>query len=279
MSPALWLASWYVGYPVAEMEQIAGVIQGKHLFEHDFHVLLDGKDRIVAKSTTASDDELFAILSQEDGSGWQRTESVFDAWKYRIVSFVQASDIAALAREESLVFLRDIGIVFGLFSLLTVFFLLSVAGINRKVSEASRRISEAGNQVVTASGQIASATRQLADGSAAAASDTAALIEQNQAASAAGLDISAKVTRMFADIRAKTRRVNELVAEIEGATGEQTKGMEQIAGAIRQLEDVTQQNAAVAQESSAGTDALHEQAEVLGDVVAELNRFIRGDSE
>ncbi len=384
---------WYVGYPVAEMDQIAGAIQGKQLFAHDFHVLLDAKERIIAQSTAMADEELRSLLSQAEGEGWQRTESMFDAWRYRVVSFVKTSDIEAMAHSESLAFLRDIGIVFGLFTLLTIYFLLSVAGINAKVGEASQRISHAGSEVVLASGQIASASRQLAEGSAtgaasveetsstmvqtvaalrqtdehtravavlsgetadmahagaeqmaslnramqsikvsgdsigkiirliddiafqtnilalnaaveaaragasgagfavvadevrnlaqrsaSAASDTAGLIEQNRTASAAGLEISAQVTRMLSEIREKTRRVDELIGEIEGATREQTRGMEQIAGAIRQLEDVTQQNAAVAQESSAGTDALHAQAEVLGDVVAELNRFIRGDA-
>ena len=384
---------WYVGYPVAEMDQLAAAIQGKRLFQKDFHILLDAKGRIAAKSTTESDDAILAIIKNGEGNGWSRSETVFERWNYRILSFVKESDIRALAQTQSLIFLRDIGAVFGLFTLLTAFFLISVSGINRKVVVAAQHIAQAGTQVVSASAQISSASRQLADGSAtqaasveetsaamvetvamlrqtaehtqtasalsgetagiantgaeqmetlnqavrsikasgdsigkiirliddiafqtnilalnaaveaaragvsgagfavvadevrnlaqrsaAAAKDTAALIEQNTAASATGLQISALVTRTLSEIRENTGKVSRLIGEIAAATREQTKGMEQISGAVRQMEDITQQNAAVAQESSSASDELHAQAEVLHDVVADLNRFVQGNA-
>jgi methyl-accepting chemotaxis protein len=71
----------------------------------------------------------------------------------------------------------------------------------------------------------------------------------------------------MADIVAQVKRVADLIEEISAATLEQTSGIGQVSDAISQLDQVTQQNAALVQESAAAADSLREQTAQLVDVV------------
>jgi methyl-accepting chemotaxis protein len=58
----------------------------------------------------------------------------------------------------------------------------------------------------------------------------------------------------------KARQVDELVAEVAGASREQTQGITQINTAVGQMDKVTQSNAANAEESAAAAEELNAQA-------------------
>ena len=62
------------------------------------------------------------------------------------------------------------------------------------------------------------------------------------------------------DIVMQVRRVTDLISEISAATTEQTTGIGQISDAVMQLDQVTQQNAALVEESAAAADSLSQQA-------------------
>jgi methyl-accepting chemotaxis protein len=74
--------------------------------------------------------------------------------------------------------------------------------------------------------------------------------------------------RAMDDIVAQVRRVNDLIAEISSATLEQTQGISQIGDAVNQLDQVTQQNAALVEESAAAAESLNQQAARLVDAVS-----------
>jgi len=69
------------------------------------------------------------------------------------------------------------------------------------------------------------------------------------------------------DIVAQVQRVSQLIGEIGTATAEQTDGIGQVSTAVSQLDQTTQQNAALVEESAAAADSLRQQATKLAEVV------------
>ena len=123
---------------------------------------------------------------------------------------------------------------------------------------------------------VADEVRSLAQRSAQAAKDTAAKIEDAIAKTAQGVDINAKVVQVLDDIVAKTRRVDELVTEVAGASREQTQGITQINVAVSQMDHVVQSNAASAEESAAAAEEVNAQAAALKAVAEQLQNLVGG---
>ena len=80
------------------------------------------------------------------------------------------------------------------------------------------------------------------------------------------------------EIVTKVRQVDELVAEVAGASREQTEGITQINTAVGQMDKVTQSNAASAEESAAAAEELNAQADIMKQSVAELLQLVDGAS-
>ena len=59
------------------------------------------------------------------------------------------------------------------------------------------------------------------------------------------------------------KRVTDIMAEIAAASNEQSAGIEQVNQAVIQMDEVTQQNAALVEEAAAAAEAMQEQAEML----------------
>jgi hypothetical protein len=72
--------------------------------------------------------------------------------------------------------------------------------------------------------------------------------------------------------------VDELAAEVAGASREQTQGIVQINTAVGQMDKVTQSNASCAEESAAAAQELNAQAEIMKQSVAELLRLVGNHS-
>ena len=69
------------------------------------------------------------------------------------------------------------------------------------------------------------------------------------------------------DIVTRVKRVSELIGAISSATNEQTQGISQVSDAVTQLDQVTQQNAALVEQSAAAAESLKGQAGKLAEVV------------
>jgi methyl-accepting chemotaxis protein len=67
------------------------------------------------------------------------------------------------------------------------------------------------------------------------------------------------------------RKVNDIVAEITSASAEQSAGIEQVNGAVADMDASTQHNAALVEESAAAASAMQEQAAKLAQVVSLFN--------
>ena len=114
---------------------------------------------------------------------------------------------------------------------------------------------------------VASEVRSLAQRSAAAAREIKTLINDSVEKIAAGNTQVAQSGDAMAGIVAQVRRVSELITEIGGATQQQTVGIGQVGDAVTQLDRVTQQNAALVEESAAAADSLSQQAARLVEAV------------
>ena len=67
------------------------------------------------------------------------------------------------------------------------------------------------------------------------------------------------------------KKVTDIVAEIAAASREQSSGIEQVNKAVMQMDETTQQNAALVEEAAAASQAIVEQAQTLSEVVARYN--------
>ena len=114
---------------------------------------------------------------------------------------------------------------------------------------------------------VASEVRTLAQRSAGAAKEIKGLIEDSGARVATGTHQAEEAGRSMADIVTQVERVSRLINDIAAATHEQSGGINQVGDAIAQLDQVTQQNAALVEESAAAADSLKQQAAALADVV------------
>ncbi len=121
---------------------------------------------------------------------------------------------------------------------------------------------------------VADEVRALAQRSALAAKETAEKIEDSIKKSDHGVAISGKVGASLNEIVGKAREVDQLVADIDVASKEQSQGITQVLTAVSQMDKVTQGNAANAEESAAAAEELNSQAEALDGAVAELKRLV-----
>jgi methyl-accepting chemotaxis protein len=123
---------------------------------------------------------------------------------------------------------------------------------------------------------VADEVRNLARRCAQAAKETTGKIEDAVQKSAVGADISAKVAKSLEEIVGKARQVDELAGEVAAASQEQSQGIAQVNIAVTQMDQVTQGNAANAEESAAAAAELITQAESLKEAVADLLSLVDG---
>jgi methyl-accepting chemotaxis protein len=141
-------------------------------------------------------------------------------------------------------------------------FQTNILALNAAVEAA--RAGEQGRGFAVVAGEV----RTLASRSAEAAKEIKTLIGASVEKVENGTGLVAEAGRTMDDIVAQVRRVNDLIAEISAATVEQTSGIGQINDAVTQLDQVTQQNAALVEESAAAADSLRTQADLLVQAVA-----------
>jgi methyl-accepting chemotaxis protein len=110
---------------------------------------------------------------------------------------------------------------------------------------------------------VASEVRSLAQRSAEVKTLIGASVDRVEVGSRLVVDAGSTMQ----EILAQARKVADLLGEISSATTEQTTGIGQVSDAVAQLDQVTQQNAALVEESAAAAESLRQQAAKLVDVV------------
>ena len=115
---------------------------------------------------------------------------------------------------------------------------------------------------------VATEVRNLAGRSATAAKEIKALIHDSVARVDAGSKLVDESGRTLEDIVSAVKKVTDIVAEIAAASREQSSGIEQVNKAVMQMDQTTQQNAALVEEASAASQAIVEQAQALNAMIA-----------
>jgi methyl-accepting chemotaxis protein len=115
---------------------------------------------------------------------------------------------------------------------------------------------------------VATEVRSLAHRSAAAAKEIKLLIDDSVIRVGDGARLVDQAGATMTDIVGSVKRVTDIIGEIAAATEEQTAGIGQINEAIAQMDQVTQQNAALVEQAAAASGAMHEQAGQLLEAVS-----------
>ncbi|GGY63104.1 hypothetical protein GCM10011613_03410 [Cellvibrio zantedeschiae] len=117
---------------------------------------------------------------------------------------------------------------------------------------------------------VASEVRTLAQRSANAAKDIKALISDSVKKIENGNTLVGKSGNTMREIVTSIKRVNDIMAEIAAASGEQSAGIEEVSTAVSQMDEMTQQNAALVEQSAAAAESLQSQADQLTRSVAKF---------
>ncbi|MCE4556397.1 methyl-accepting chemotaxis protein [Pelomonas sp. P8] len=141
-------------------------------------------------------------------------------------------------------------------------FQTNILALNAAVEAA--RAGEQGRGFAVVAGEV----RSLARRSAEAAREIKTLIGASVERVESGNALVGEAGRTMDDVVGQVRRVADLIGEISAASTEQSKGIGQVGDAVSQLDQVTQQNAALVEESAAAAESLRSQAQALAETVA-----------
>ena len=141
-------------------------------------------------------------------------------------------------------------------------FQTNILALNAAVEAA--RAGEQGKGFAVVAGEV----RSLAQRSAQAAKEIKGLIEDSVTKVGAGSQQVERAGATMQEIVASVKRVTDIMGEISAASEEQSSGIDQVNRAVSQMDEVTQQNAALVEEAAAAAGSLQEQAERLVQAVA-----------
>jgi methyl-accepting chemotaxis protein len=126
---------------------------------------------------------------------------------------------------------------------------------------------------------VASEVRALAQRSAEAAKEIKGLISTSTMQVDQGVQLFAETGEAFERIMAQVIEINEVVGEIAVGATEQATGLEEVNAAINQIDQVTQQNAAMVEQSTAASRLLSEETTQLSNLVGQFQVADAGDVE
>ncbi|MCD0416509.1 methyl-accepting chemotaxis protein [Rubrivivax sp. JA1024] len=141
-------------------------------------------------------------------------------------------------------------------------FQTNILALNAAVEAA--RAGEQGRGFAVVAGEV----RNLAQRAATAAREIKGLITSSVEQVEEGSSLVDQAGERMTEIVAAIGRVSDIVAEISAASGEQSRGVGQVAEAVSQMDQVTQQNAALVEESASAADSLRQQAGLLVEAVS-----------
>jgi methyl-accepting chemotaxis protein len=118
---------------------------------------------------------------------------------------------------------------------------------------------------------VASEVRSLAQRSADAAREIKALIGASVDKVESGAKLVADAGSTMGEIVASVQRVSDIIGQVVAASSEQSQGIGQVNGAVVQLDRMTQQNAALVEQSASAAESLRDQGARLTELVAAFN--------
>ncbi|MDR6391998.1 methyl-accepting chemotaxis protein [Paraburkholderia phenoliruptrix] len=141
-------------------------------------------------------------------------------------------------------------------------FQTNILALNAAVEAA--RAGEEGRGFAVVAGEV----RSLAQRSSAAAKEIKELIDTSVDRVQSGSALVDEAGRTMGEIISAVQRVTDIMGEIAAASEEQSGGIDQVARAVTQMDEATQQNAALVEEAAAAASSLEDQADKLRSAVA-----------
>ena len=214
------------------------------------------------EETAASMEELTATVTQSADTARQANQLAANAAQ-AAEQGGQVMDQVVTSMQQITDSSRKIADIIGVID--GIAFQTNILALNAAVEAA--RAGEQGRGFAVVAGEV----RSLAQRSAEAAKEIKQLIGTSVDNVESGSAQVAQAGQSMQEIVQGVRRVSDLIGEITASSTEQRDGISQVNQAVANLDQMTQQNAALVEESSAAAAAMHEQAQRLAQVVAVFN--------
>jgi methyl-accepting chemotaxis protein len=211
------------------------------------------------EETASSMEELTSTVKQNADNANQASRLAVTASGNAVKGGTVVSEVIhtmASINESSRKIVDIIGVIDG------IAFQTNILALNAAVEAA--RAGEQGRGFAV----VAAEVRNLAQRSAAAAKEIKTLIGDSVEKVDAGSKLVDQAGVTMEEVVASVKRVTDIIGEIASASHEQTTGIEQINVAITQMDQVTQQNAALVEQAAAAADSMQNQASSLAQAVS-----------
>ena len=211
------------------------------------------------QQTAASMEQLTAMVNQNVDTARQASQlacSATAAARQGGTVVAQVIETMHEINDSSRMIEKIIGIVDG------IAFQTNILALNAAVEAARAGVQGRGFAVVAAE------VRMLAQRSAQAAREIKVLVATSVEKVVVGSALVDEAGKSMNDIVSQVKLVSDLIAEISTSSDEQSRGIGQIGEAVTQLDQVTQQNAALVEESAAAAESLRQQSQQLSNTVA-----------
>ena len=211
------------------------------------------------QETAASMDELSSTVQQNADNARQVNQLARGASQVAVKGGAVVQEVVG-AMQDIHASSRQIGDIVGVID--SIAFQTNILALNAAVEAA--RAGEQGKGFAV----VAAEVRTLAQRSAQAAREIKQLISDSATRVSQGAELADQAGTTMAEVLQSIQRVTDLMGEISNASDEQSTGVAQVGQALSQMDQVTQQNAALVEESAAAASSLKSQAQRLVQAVA-----------
>ena len=206
------------------------------------------------EETSSSMEELTSTVRQNADNARQANQLVISASGVAVKGGAVVSQVVDTMngiKDSSRKIADIIGVIDG------IAFQTNILALNAAVEAA--RAGEQGRGFAV----VATEVRNLAQRSASAAKEIKTLIVDSVAQVDQGSKLVDEAGRTMSDIMSSVQHVADIMSEISAASREQSEGIEQVNVAITQMDEMTQQNAALVEQAAAAAESMEEQAQAL----------------
>jgi len=211
------------------------------------------------EETAASMEELTSTVKQNTENARQAVQLAISATETAVRGGTVVSEVietmSGISSSSSSI-VEIISVIEG------IAFQTNILALNAAVEAA--RAGEQGRGFAVVAGEV----RVLAQRSAAAAKEIKSLIETSVAKVQVGSNLVSRAGQTMDEIVVAVKRVTDVMNEISSASVEQSTGIEQINQAVNQMDEITQQNAALVEQAAAAASSMEEQGHHLSETVS-----------